>query len=98
MPCLYSEDGVCNGVQHLFNQKHTTCKRKIDHELKQDDQDLQDLKRRDAPAHHYKSGMLYSKLECMQAYHDALHTLLGRFENATTEEEGKDDFRYAEFK
>ena len=94
MPCLYSEDGVYNGVQHLFNQKRTTCKRKIDHELKQDDQDLQDLKRRDAPANQWKRGMLYSKLECMQAHHDALETLLQRFKKAINEKEGRDDFRY----
>ena len=93
-PDYDSDDNICNGVQHLFNQKRTTCKRKIDHELKQVDQKLQDLKRRDAPANNCKPGMVYSKLGCMQAYHDALETLLQRFQKATNEQEGKDDFRY----
>ena len=38
--------------------------------------------------------MLYSKLECMQAHHDALETLLQRFKKAINEKDGKDDFRY----
>ena len=41
-----------------------------------------------------KQGKLFSKLECMQEYHAALKTLLDRFDHATNEQEGKDDFRY----
>ena len=93
-PDYDSEDDVCNGVQHVFNQKRETCKRKIYDELKQAAQDIQDLDRRNASAKRGKQGKLFSKLECMQEYHAALKTLLDRFDHATNEQEGKDDFRY----
>ena len=47
-PDYDSEDDVCNGVQHVFNQKRETCKRKIYDELKQAAQDIQDLDCRNA--------------------------------------------------
>ena len=93
-PDYDSEDDVCNGVQHVFNQKREACKRKIYDELKPVAQDIQDLDRRNASAKRGKQGKLFSKLECMQEYHAALKTLLDRFDHATNEQEGKDDFRY----
>ena len=93
-PDYDSEDDVCNGVQHVFNQKRETCKCKIHDELKQAAQDIQDLDCRNASAKRGKQGKLFSKLECMQEYHAALNTLLDRFDRATNEQEGKDDFRY----
>ena len=93
-PDYDSEDDVCNGVQHVFNQKRETCKRNIYDELKQAAQDIQDLDCRNASAKRGKQGKLFSKLECMQEYHAALKTLLDRFDRATNEQEGKDDFRY----
>ena len=85
-----SDDNVFNAVQHTFNQKRKTCKRKIREKMKQV---ALDLDQHNASGKRGKCG-LFSKLECMQEYHAALNTLLRRFDRATTEEEGKDDFRY----
>ena len=62
-PDYDSEDDVCNGVQHVFNQKRETCKRKIYDKLKQVAQDIQDLDRRNASAKRGKQGTMFSKLE-----------------------------------
>ena len=89
-----SDDNIFTATQHSFNQKRTTCIYKITDERKQVDQHIQYIDQHDPSAKRRGRYGLYSKLECMREYHAALTTLLERFERATTEEEGKDDFRY----
>ena len=88
-----SDDDVFNGVQSTFNQKRKTCKRKIRDQIQQVAQDIQEVAQLGASAKRVKCG-LFSKFECLQEYHAALNTLLHRVGRATTEKEGKDDFRY----
>ena len=57
-PDYDSEDDVCNGVQHVFNQKRETCKRKIYDELTQATQDIQDLDRRNASCKAWQAGQV----------------------------------------
>ena len=81
-------------IYSIKSVRHANARSMTRHELKQVAQDIQDLDRRNASAKRGKQGKLFSKLECMQEYHAALKTLLVRFDHATNEQEGKDDFRY----